>query len=153
MFMVRFAPIFEVPFLFLFALGRFFLRCERFFFVSGDLRQGAFDALKAVPWRVKIRAFVRWMLPVRIRMHCSSSCCLLVFFSDEAMVECLNFRSRLWHRSNVFSTVFYQEMSLGPPPCSKVLSLLLLCLANLSFLEFGLSFTQLQNWIVMLFLW
>lgn len=59
--------------------------------MSGDLRQGAFDALKAVPWR----EFVRWLLPVRIRMHCAVVVVFLVFFSDEAMVECLNFRSRL----------------------------------------------------------
>ena len=39
--------------------------------MSGDLRQGAFDALKAVPWRVKIREFVRWMLSVRIHIHCA----------------------------------------------------------------------------------
>ena len=48
--------------------------------------------------------------------------------------------------THVFSTVFFnQEMSLGPPPCSKFLSLLLLCLVDLSFLEFGLNYTQLQN--------
>ena len=147
---MRFAPIFEVPFLF-YVLWAVFVSLLGFFCV-GVSKARSFRCSKSGSLEGKNQG------------NLSGGCCqlgsvcivvlvFLVFFSDEAMVECLNFRSRLWHRSNVFSTVFYQEMSLGPPPCSKVLSLLLLCLANLSFLEFGLSFTQLQNRIVMLFLW